>query len=265
MKYFFIDGEEQGIYTGGIQMDAGTIKVGDILRPKDENGLEFVLKITEIKDYDLDQLVNTLSGKKDGFLVLSTLDNKKLPKNPSGSLYFGSAVPDVKDLPKVDIGTTCMVDGTVWKGANYYNSSSYFPNGNQLLATAKPYLIISFRSAQAPDDRQITLVQKDIKLTQGVLNKNNYELVLSGSSDGVPSNSCLVSNWKNGEAKTQKTDFHFEITKLQDNGDHLILSAKYYGKIYGLNLLKGLIGVSCKDVVIKDGIIDGLKVNVIRQ
>ena len=61
-------------------------------------------------------------------------------------------------------------------------------------------------------------------------------------------------------AKLQKTDFYFEITGFEDKGDHIILSAKYSGKLYGLNLFKGLIGASCKDVVIKNGVINNLKV-----
>lgn len=261
MKYIFIDGEAEGKYTGGIKIESGSISIGDILRPTDEAGVEFVLKVLEIHDYDLDIAVKTLGPGKEGFFVLQTLDKKKLVKNPQGSFKFGAINSGHKNDEKSNaIGTTCMMDGYSWKGNNYYKSSTYFPKGNPLIKTTKPYLILSFKAAQSPDDRQLTLIHKEAKPGVGILDKQHYELVLSGSKDGIPENACLISNWKDGAANTQKTDFHFEITKFEDKGDHIILSAKYSGKLFGLNLFKDLIGASCQDVMIKDGVINNLKV-----
>lgn len=260
MKYIFIDGEELGEYTGGITIQKGVLKVGDVVKPKDEVGVEFQFKIIKITDNETNEDVKTLAANKDGFIVMQTLDKKKLLKNPTGSFYFGDATSVAADLPKAEIGTRCKVNGLDWKGANYYNSSVYYPNGNSFLKTNQPYLIISFKSAQSPDDRQITLIHKEAKIGKGVLDKKNYEVVLSGSSDGIAENSCLVSNWKDGKANTQKTDFYFEITKFEEKKDFIIVSAKYSGKIYGLNLFKGLVGAQCKDVEIKDGEIVDLKI-----
>ena len=261
MKYVFIDGEAMGEYTGGIRVEKGIIKVGDTVKPKDEDGVEFSFRIVNIKDYDTNEEVQTLGANKDGFIVLHTLDKKKLSRYPKGSFYFGTAKPLPQDVPKVEIGTLCKVNGLEWKGGNYYNSSVYYPNGNSFMKTTQPYLTISFKSAQKPDDRQITLVHKNAKMGKGVLDKNNFEVLLSGSADGVASNSCLVSNWKNGKANTEKTDFYFEITKFEEKGDHVLVSAKYSGKLFGLNMIKGLIGSSCKDVDIQEGAIKDLKVS----
>lgn len=261
MKYVFIDGEDIGQYTGRIKIESGSISIGDILRPTDEAGVEFVLKVLEIQDYDLDIAVKTLGPGKEGFIVLQTLDKKKLVKNPQGSFTFGAIKSDHKSDEKSNsIGTICIMDGYEWKGNNYYKSSTYFPKGNPLVKTTKPYLILSFKAAQSPDDRQLTLIHKDANLGVGLLDKKHYELVLSGSKDGISENACLISNWKDGAANTQKTDFYFEITKFEDLGDHVMLSAKYSGKLFGLNMFKGLIGSSCQDVVIKDGVIHNLKV-----
>ena len=261
MNYVFIDSEDIGQYTGGIKIESGSISIGDILRPTDEAGVEFVFTVIEIKDYDSDIIVKTLGAGKEGFFVLQTLDKKKLIKNPQGSFSFGAIKNDQTNGEKTNtIGTICIMDGYEWKGNNYYKSSTYFPKGNPLVKTTKPYLILSFKAAQSPDDRQITLIHKEAKPGVGILDKQHYELVLSGSKDGIPENACLISNWKDGAANTQKTDFNFEITKFEDKGDHIMLSAKYSGKLFGLNLFKGLIGASCQDVMIKDGVIDNLKV-----
>lgn len=261
MKYVFIDSEDIGQYNGGINIKSGKISLGDILSPKDETGMDFPFKVIEIEDYELNTKVKTLTSGKQGFIILETLDKKKLVKNPTGSLRFGTSDNLQKNVEKTNtIGTNCIMDDYVWEGNNYFKSSSYFPKGNHLINSTKPYLILSFKAAQSPDDRQITLIHKDTKIGVGVLDKMNYELVLSGSKDGIHENACLISNWKDGAANTEKTDFYFEIKKFEDKGDHIILSAKYSGKLFGLNLFKGLIGSSCKDVVIKDGTINNLKV-----
>lgn len=261
MKYVFIDEEAVGKYTGGIKIESGSISIGDILRPTDEAGVEFVFKVIEIKDYDLDIAVKTLGSGKEGFFVLQTLDKKRLVKNPHGSFRFGAIKSDDKIENQTNaIGTACVMDGYAWNGNSYYRSSTYFPKGNPLVKTTNPYLILSFKTAQSPDDRQMTLIHKEAKVGVGLLDKMNYELVVSGSKDGIPANACLISNWKDGVANTQKTDFYFEITKFEDKGDHIILSAKYAGKLFGLNLFKSIIGASCQDVVVKEGVIHNLKV-----
>jgi hypothetical protein len=261
IKYVFIDDENSGKYSGGIRVDEGTIKVGDVLKPKDENGSEYTFKVISLEDNDLNASVKSLSAGKDGFVVLQTPDKKKVQQNPTGSLFFGNNKKKSAEMPMSETGTTCIMNGASWKGVNYYKSSSFFPKGNSLVNTTQPYLIISFKSGQNPDDRQFTFIHKDSKVGLGILNKKNFELVISGSEDGIPDNSCLVSNWKNGEANTQKTDFYFEITRFEDKGDHIILSAKYSGKLYGLNLFKGLTGASCKDITIKNGEINNLKID----
>lgn len=261
MKYIFIDGEEMGIYTGGIHIHQGILKVGEVLKPKDENGSEFTFIVKEIKDDDLNEILTSLASGKNGFIVMETTDKKKLAKNPTGSLYFGKQNTEARsENPVLGIGSSCLIDGKVWNGANYYKSSSYFPNGNSLLKTKNPYLIISFKAANAPDDRQLTIQFENIKPKIGKLDKNSFEFVISGDEQGVKENACFQSNWKNGQANTTHTDFYFECTKWEDKGDHLILSAKYSGTLYGLNLFKGLSGTSCKDLQIKDGEIKNLKI-----
>ncbi len=261
IKYVFIDDENVGKYSGGIRIDVGIIKVGDILNPTDENGLEYTFKVISLEDNDMNVSVKSLSAGKDGFVVLQTPDKKKVNQNPTGSLFFGNNKKKSSEMPTSEIGTTCMIDGVSWNGVNYYKSSSYFPKGNNLVNTTQPYLVISFKSGQNPDDRQFTFIHKDAKVGLGILNIKNFEIVISGSSDGFPDNSCLVSNWKNGVANTQKTDFYFEITRFEDKTDYIILSAKYSGKLYGLNLFKGLAGDSCKDITIKNGEINNLKID----
>jgi hypothetical protein len=157
-----------------------------------------------------------------------------------------------------------MIDGKEWKGSNYFKSSSYFPNGENLLKTKEPYLIISFRSASTPDDRQLTIQMKGIRPKKGILNKNDFEFVVSGDANGIPEKACFQSNWKDGKANTAHTDFFLEFTKWDDKGDHIVASAKYSGKLYGLNLFSSLIGKSCSDYMIENGEFQDLHIEVVK-
>ena len=260
IKYVFIDDENSGKYSGGIRVDEGTIKVGDILKPRDENGSEYTFKVISLDDSDLNASVKGLDAGKVGFVVLQTPDKKKLHQNPSGSLVFGLPKNNSAELTGAAMGTTCIMDGNAWHGDNYFHSSSYFPAGNSLVNTTQPYLIISFKSGRKPDDRQFTFVHKDAEPRVGLLDTKNFEMVISGSQDGIKENACIVSNWKNGQANTQKTDFYFEVTRFEEKGDHILLSAKYSGKLRGLNFLVGLTGATCKDITIQNGEINNLKI-----
>ncbi len=260
MEYIFIDNENEGRYSGGIDIKDGQLKINDIISVTDDANNTSKLKVLSIKDYDTDLDTKVLAKGKSGFITVQTIDGKKIPKI-DGGFTFGDEPAIVTKSTYPDEITTSLLDGREWKGISYYKSSSYFPNGNSLVNTKNPYLIISFKSTQKPDDRQLTMIHKEAKVGVGILDTKNFEFVLSGSSDGIPENACMVSNWKNGAANTEKTDFYFEITKFDDKGDHIILSARYSGKIFGLNLFSTLIEAPCKDVVIKNGEIKDLKVS----
>jgi hypothetical protein len=250
----------KGEYTGGIKVTQGTIKVGETLTFTDDDGNANSFKILSLEDYDLDQKVNSLTNKT-GFIVMQTLDQKKLTKL-SGGLEVGRETSKSNTSGKAeDVATTCTFDNKTWKGKNYYKSSTYFPKGNEMLSTKGPLLLISFKAALGKDDRQLTITIRKFKPQVGIVNRDNLEFLLSGSEDGVPNHSCLISNIVNSKASSKSGDLSFEITKYEDKGSYIILSAKYGGKIYGLNLLEGLVGKMCHDVVVKNGEIVDLRVD----
>jgi hypothetical protein len=262
IEYPFIDGENEGIYSGGIVIKSGVIKVGDIITMYDDGNNTSQMKIKELKDYDAtdNENVNSLSSGKSGFIVLQTLDKKKLP-SIKGGFSLGTK-PNLEDASnpyaKVNnpIVTTCNLNGKEWKGKSYYKSASYFPNGNTLLKTTKPYVLISIKSGLENDDRLITFSIPDYKGGMGIVNKDAYEFVFSGKENG---NECILSNWVKGEANTHRAPFHFEFTKWEDKGSYILVSAKYHGKLNALNLLSGLIGKTCDDLVVSEGVIFDLK------
>jgi hypothetical protein len=262
IEYPYIDGENQGIYTGGIEIKSGLAKVGDIVTTYDDGGNTFQLKIIEIEDYKLNEKVSSLSSGKTGFVVLQTLDKKKL-SSIKGGFTLGTK-PNLNDpsnpYSKVhnEIVTTCKLNGKDWKGMSYYKSASYFPNGNSLLKTTKPYVLISIKSALENDDRLITFSIPDYKGGVGVVDKDAFEFVFSGKQNGN-GNECMLSNWVKGEANTKRAPFHFEFTKWEDKGSYILISAKYHGKLNALNLLSGLIGKTCDDLIVVDGQITDLK------
>ncbi|MBK9734249.1 MAG: hypothetical protein IPO92_04485 [Saprospiraceae bacterium] len=183
MEYIFIDGADKGIYNGGINIISGSLKVGEVIDALDDGNHHYHFKINEIRDFDTDILVNILGAGKSGFVVMQTLDQKKVTEI-TGGFTFG---PDLKVSSNPDIvsATSCKINGSEWKGSNFYNSASYFPNGNELISTKKPYFILAFKSASGPDNRQLTFQLKDFKKGSGIKDYKTIEVVISGNSEGL--------------------------------------------------------------------------------
>jgi hypothetical protein len=263
LEYPFVDGEQQGIYTGGVQVKTGTLRVGETIQVNDDGGNIFQLKINEIEDNDLDTKVSSLTAGKAGYIILQTLDKKKLPKIEGGFNLGEKQLSNSKNISStrnnMEIGTTCQINKIKWDGINYYKSSSYFPNGNTFLKTKKPYLIISFKAGLKPDDRQLTLTLSNFKGDVGKVDKDLFEIALTGAVSGIADKSCIVSNWEKGQANTKHTPFDLEFTKWEDKGSYILASLKYSGKLYALNLFSGLIGKRCEDLMISGGVVTDLK------
>jgi hypothetical protein len=256
----FIVDEDKGIYSGRLQMQSGTVKLGEVLRPVDLKGNVFEFKVTEMYDPSTYEALKNASGKRDVSVTIQTVTQKKLEKPFSGSLTFGSASGTTSEISKKDIVSTCSIDGKSWNGMSYHNSCLYYPKGNSLIKSTQPTFVLGLRSANTPDDRELTIKYIGPLPKVGKVDSKHFEIMFSGSADGIKENTCMVSNWKNGQANTQKMAFHFEITQWEDKGNHIILSAKYSGKLYGLNMLKGLIGEMCKNIEVASGEIKSLRI-----
>jgi hypothetical protein len=259
IKYVFVDGENEGKYMGGITMKEGFIKLNQNYLLTDDNGHQKIMTVLEIENYKTnDKSASTLHGGEEGFVVLRTIDGKKW-NELSGAIYFGDKKPESMSVITQPSELTCTIDKAAWSANIGYKTAQYFPNGNDFFKSKESIFIITFNSTES-DKRNFVIQAKSFKPIVANHSKANIEFALMGSPNGDKNNSCIQSNWKNGQANTVHTPFTFYITKWEDMGDHAILSGTFSGTLYGFNML----GIKCPDVTISDGIIKDVKVEIQR-
>jgi hypothetical protein len=261
MEYIFVDNEETGQYSGGLAIKEGTLKIGQTITVNDDGGHKYQFTVKEIKDYDTDNLVPQAIGPISCFIVIQSTDGRKADQI-TGGFTFGSEERTASE--KVKHSTTCMLNGKKWHGVNFYKSASYFPTGSALLKMEKPLIILAFKAADLPDNRQLTFQIVNQALKVGKVPYDTFEAGISGSEEGKPEKDCLTSNWKDGQANTIHTPFNLQITKAEKLNNHYIVSGIYEGKLYGFNLFEKMIGKMCGDIALFNGKFENIEVEIIK-
>lgn len=272
METVFLGDENKGQFSGGCELKSGTLKVGQIINITDDGGKSAQMKITRITDYrkkdDMGRSLDVTSASgptNELFIELQTADGSKFP-NPKGGFSLGVVTQKPVDtMAQVIAELNCALDGKNWKGATFYSSCSYFENGNPLMNEKGPVLILAFKSGQKPDDRQLTFSFKNYSGQIGSVDREKFEVLLSGSADGVAANSELLSNWENGLANTTKGKFLLEISKWEVQGDVIIVSGSFSGVLCSFNPLKKLSGIKTKKMEVTTGRFENIKVKYIKE
>jgi hypothetical protein len=264
MEYVFIDNETNGEYTGGIKITKGNITVGQILAITDDAGQPSKFKVQELEDYDANpKQVKTLGAGKDGFIVLRTLDGKKLAKDPSGGFNIGKTKLENSsgNLTKGGLkgSVSFVANGISWSGNSYYSSSTFFVHGNAMALVREPYLLMSWKATTKPDDRQLTITSKGFKESTGEL--VDAEILLSGSADGDATKTCMMSNKKLSLAGKKSLPFTINITKWQVNGDIATVSGSFTGTLKNYQVL-GIKMAGCDDMKISNGSFENVQIKV---
>jgi hypothetical protein len=269
MEYPFIIDENKGQFNGGCDLKSGELKVGQVLAVTDDKGKTVQMKIASIEDYrkkdDMGrtQKVSVANGPTNElFIEIQTVNGAKF--DGAGGFNLG-VIPKVTTLTQKSSDAICIVDGKEWKGSAFTNSCLFYENGNAFFKEKKPLLILAFMSNQDPDARQMNITIKNFQGKTGTLEKEKFEMVISGSIDGNKDNAQFLSNWTDGLANSSKTKFQLEITKWEIQGDYIIISGNFLGLLYYTNLLKGLTKEKSKSVEVMNGRFENVKVNYYKE
>lgn len=268
IEYVFIDGEDKGVYSGGCKVAEGSLKVGQEIRVTDDGGAAFRMKVLKIQDYeqlnDMGQAKEvSVSRGKNLYLELATLDGKKLTGLKGGFNLGSKGQEEGGGVSTVTTGKSfirCEIDGKEWKGAAFFNSCLYYQNGNAIMKVKHPFLMLAFQASKKPDNRQLTVMIKEFKGTIGKMDKEDMEITFTGSANGSKEKTYMQSNWENGTANTRKTEFTFEITQWEQNGDEATISGVFSGKLYGFNALKKVSNTVEPDAELLNGTFEKIKV-----
>lgn len=269
IEYVFIDGEEKGIYAGGCKVAEGRLKTGQEVQVTDDGGSAFRMKVLKIQDYEQkDEMGRAkdvkVSAGKELFLELATLDGKKLTGLKGGfNLGAGSMAESQKTgggMVMEKLPLKCEIDGAEWRGKTFFNSCLYYQHGNAMMKVKHPFLMMAFQSAKKPDNRQLTIMIKEFKGAAEKVEKEDMEITFTGSADGTKEKTYMQSNWENGAANTRKTEFTFEITRWEQNGDEAVISGTFSGKLYGFNALKKVSNTIEPNAELVNGTFENVKV-----
>ena len=149
---------------------------------------------------------------------------------------------------------TGHINNQPWKGAEFPYSFSLFQKGVEKFAGNKPYLMLAFRSMDATDDRQLTIMVFTSTAQPGIYEKDKLEILLSGSPSGNITNPEM---WGYAFPANKQVQLKVEIISFnkQDNN-----SGTISGKISG-HLVKAL----CKDIIAIEGSFTNLKVTIYNE
>lgn len=190
-------------------------------------------------------------------IIASVGDNNRTPLgNLSNTDFYivntGAAFPSATTAAAPSKITspvlTANLNGSTWSANG--GSSLFYEGGNSMIdKTGKPYFMLSFLSANAPDNRNLTLQFKDFKPVVGKI-KSNMQVLLAGHSSGEAKKSETAGYQVNPQFPEQMTNFAVEVTKWERiSKDKAIISGKFSGKLKGI---MNSADVSCQNGVFKD-------------
>jgi hypothetical protein len=160
---------------------------------------------------------------------------------PAGTTIFDEK--DVEDLsgisaevdpaPSLTPVIFTRINGVEWSGGVFPNSALYYEKGNSVAdPSGKPILILAFKAAQGPDNRQLTLRIRDFN---GPGSYSRAEILLSGSENGDPAQALMHGRQDNPDFPEQKTNFTLDVSDWHRPADNMaFITCSFSGKLKGL-------------------------------
>lgn len=154
---------------------------------------------------------------------------------------------------------TCLLNDDVWKGSGFYGSHLYYTKGMRQMYDNKPFLTISFKANNLPDNRQLTISIVNFNPNRKTYLSKDIDVGLSGSATGDSNRVEMQNNFKNKSL----SNITVNITEwTQINSDGGLISGTIEGTLPGLKMK---FGECCQDVIIKQGVFNNVKVQVYNE
>ncbi|MCA6363053.1 MAG: hypothetical protein IM638_08435 [Bacteroidetes bacterium] len=174
--------------------------------------------------------ISLLTALLAGFTACSSNGDTSLTDSVTGPPAITDSKPATASPEKKKAEFTCTLGGTPWSGAGFFNSHLYYAGGNSMFNKPYPHAMITFRSVDEKDTRQLNIVINNFDGKTGVVPQKNLEILLTGSPDGDSKNSVMLGNG----LKNAPSPFTVEITKWENvDAKKAIASGKVSGKLTG--------------------------------
>lgn len=181
----------------------------------------------------------------------------------------GTATDKTAPLPHTDVDTVdadrgatapakphlhCTLNGKEWKALATTGGQLFYTKGLAAMYNGQPYLTLTFKATEAPDNRQLTISFKNFPGKVGLFAKDKIEVLLNGAASGE----AQQTESQGHRSPLQTADFSVELTEWKILGANEAIVA---GKIKGT--LKGLMGAA--DTKITNGYFRNVAVKIINE
>lgn len=213
-----------GVFDVDIRVKEGVVKKGDKVDVVSANGTRYSFTVTHMRN-PYEDIVKADNESGTVYIILEGPAEAKFDAdfalvNPGG----GASAAPVTSTAKF----TATLNGKLWKGKDFPYSFSLFKKGVKNMADNKPYLMLAFKSMDAVDDRQLTIMIFTPALKPGIYTKEQIEVLLSGSPTGDPKKTEM---WGYKFPQTTAGELTIEITAYKEtSADKALISGRINGK-----------------------------------
>lgn len=254
IKAVYPDKDPAFNFQADVKVESGVIKTGDKIDAVSADGKRFTFVVVKMRN----PFEDIKSADKESGTVYLMLNG---PKDAVFNTNFtfvslGAPIPAGQGNAKSTDGLfTAQIDGVAWSGNGFTNSHLFYPGGVKQFNNGKPSLMLTFKSTQSPDNRQLNVLLTTPDAKPGVYTGDKIELLLSGSAVGDSKNAELYGH---KYPETQGRNLKVEITSYQENTNG---TATISGKISGF--LTRPLGMAKKtELSIENGVFNNVVVTV---
>lgn len=239
-----------------VTVENGSIKTGDKIDAVSADGKRYSFTVVRLRN----PFEDIKSADKETGTVYLML------KGPTDAVFNanfsfvnpGAAAPISKSNSKSTDGMfTAVIDGAKWSGNGFSNAHLFYKGGVKQLKNGKPTLVLTFKSTQSPDNRQLNIFIFTADAKPGIYSGEQIEMLLSGSPIG---DEKIPEMYGHKYPATQGSNLKVEITAYKENADG---TATISGKISGG--LKGLLGSPKKELPLVSGLFENVIVQVFTE
>jgi hypothetical protein len=254
IKAVYPDKDPAFNFQSDVVVESGVIKTGDKIDAVSADGKRYTFVVVKIRN----PFEEIKSADKDAGTVYLMLNGPKDAVFNSNFSFvsLGAPVPASQANTKSTDGVfTAKIDGVAWSGNGFANSHLFYKGGVKQFNNGKPSMMLTFKSMQSPDNRQLNVVLTTADAKPGVYSGEQIELLLSGSPIGDEKNAELYGH---KYPETQGRNLKVEISSYRENGNG---TATISGKISGF--LSRPLGMAKKtELSIENGVFNNVVVTV---
>jgi hypothetical protein len=261
IKAVYPDKDPAFNFQSDVMVESGVIKTGDKIDAVSGDGKRFTFVVVKIRN----PFEDIKSADKESGTVYLML---KGPNDAAFNQNFifvsaGATLPAGQAAGKATDGMfTAKIDGVAWSGNGFSNSHLFYKKGVKQFNDGKPSLMLTFKSTQAPDNRQLNIMMTTADAKPGVYAGEQIEILLSGSAVGDTQKPDMYGH---KFPETQGRNLKVEITSYKENaGGTATISGKISG-YFARPALGGAIMGQKKEILIENGEFSNVVVKVFTE